>query len=928
MLVGREAECRVIGRVLEQAKRGASGTLVVRGEPGAGKTALLRYAVERGRDMTLLTARGVEADSELAFAGLSDLFQPVLDRLDELPPPQAEALAGALALGPRPPGDGFTIAAATLSMLAGAAETRPVLAAVDDVQWLDAPSRSALLFAARRLDADAVALLFAVRDEEADPFQRAALPELVVDSLDREAAALLLARSLSTPLSAEVVGRLFRATRGNPLALLEIAALLSEGQLAGTEALGEELPHAALVERAFLRRVANLPAEAQRALVLAAASESGELRELAPAARALGVDLEILEHAEVPEIVRTEDLRLEFRNPLLRSAVYHAAPAEGRRAAHRALADAIGASGPRAKERRAWHLAAAASAPDEAVARMLEESAKAARERGGHAAAASGFERAARMTPDDERAAERLLEAATDRFLAGEAERALAILDQGLDSSLDPERRLRIQHLRGRVEMARGRGRFASELLLAEASRAEESDLGRASLMLTDACAAAIMSGDVKLGVEIAARARSAAKGQGRPIEITANLMLGWALILHGEARRGMPLLPRYESVLAEVEPLAPTVQFFANVLIWLEKYGSATDLLERVHEAALAASSPSLLVPVTLTRAELEFRTGKWALAHASAWKSVRFARDTGGAMHFNLPYLARIEAARGLESDCRAHAGEALEMAERYEIGSTFCQAHAALGLLELGLAHHDEATEHLEKVERFTEDHEQREPIVMQQTPDFIEACAHAGRTTEARDALIRLERHASATGRKWTLATAARCRGLFTDDFEAEFDDALGWHDRTPTPFERARTELCYGERLRRSRHTTEARERLHSALATFERLGAVPWAQRAEVELGATGERRRRGLAAHWELTPQEIEVATIVARGATNREAGAALFLSPKTIEAHLGRIYRKMRIRSRTELAHLLGERGQAEPGGGPRAQNGSPDT
>src|SRR5204862_496381 len=265
MLVGREAECRLIGRVLEQAKRGASGTLVVRGEPGAGKTALLRYAVERGRDMTLLTARGVEADSELAFAGLSDLFRPILDRLEELPPPQAEALAGALALGPRPPGDGFTVAAATLSMLAGAAETRPVLAAVDDVQWLDAPSCSALLFAA---------------------------------------------------------------------------------------------------------------------------SESGELRELGPAARALGVELEILEHAEVPEIVRTDDLRLEFRNPLLRSAVYHAAPAEGRRSAHRALADAIGAGGPRAKERRAWHLAAAASAPDEAVARMVEESAKAARERGGHAAAA------------------------------------------------------------------------------------------------------------------------------------------------------------------------------------------------------------------------------------------------------------------------------------------------------------------------------------------------------------------------------------------------------------------------------------------------------------------------------------------------------------------------------------------------------------
>jgi DNA-binding CsgD family transcriptional regulator len=905
-----------------------SGVLVVRGEPGVGKTALLRYAVDRAGGMTLLSATGVEADSELAFAGLSDLFRPVLDRLDELPTPQAEALAGALALGPRPPGDPFTISAATLSMLAGAAEAQPVLAVVDDVQWLDASSRAALLFAARRLDADAVALLFAVGEGQADPFEHRALPELVVGSLDRDAARLLLEDSLSSPVSAEVAGRLFEATKGNPLALLEIAALLSEGELAGTEALGEELPVAALVERAFLQRVVHLPQATRRALALAAASDSGDMRELAPAARTLGVELEVLEHAEAPEIVRIDDLRLEFRHPLLRSAVYHAAPADARRAAHRALADAIADGGPRARDRRAWHLAAAATVPDEAVARMLEETANAARERGGHAAAATAFERAARLTPDDERGAERRLEAALDRHLAGEPERALALLGQALDLSVVPERRLRIQHLRGRVEMARGRGRLASELLLAEASRAEANDPGLASLMLTDACAAALMGGAVKVGVEIAERAHALAKGEGRRVEIAATMMLGWALILHGEAGRGTTLLPRRESVLAELEAITPTVQFFGNVLIWLEEYESASHLLERMHEAAWAASSPSLLVPVTLTRAELEFRTGNWRLAHASASESVRLTRDTGGPMHFSLPYLARIEAARGLEADCRAHAGETLEIAERHEIGSTFCYAHAALGLLELGLGKHDEAIEHLEKVEQFTEEHEMREPNVMQHTPDFIEACVHAGRIPEARDALAGFERQASATERTWTLATAARCRGLVADadDFEAQFDDALAWHHRTPTPFERARTELCYGERLRRSRRTTQARERLRSALTTFERLGAAPWAQRAEVELRATGEHRRRGLAAHWELTPQEIEVAAIVARGATNREAAAALFVSPKTIEAHLGRIYRKVGIRSRTELANLLGERGPAGSGGRPRAPSGSP--
>jgi DNA-binding CsgD family transcriptional regulator len=912
MLVGREAECRVIDRLLDQASRGVSGTLVVRGEPGAGKTALLRCAIERAGDMTVLSARGVEADSELAFAGLSDLLRPVLDHLDKLPPPQADALAGALALGPRPPGDPFTISAATLSMLGVAAEVRPVLVVVDDAQWLDASSRAALLFAARRLDADAVALLLAVGEAEADPFEQGALPELVVGGLERGAATLLLAGSLTSPVSGEIAERLFRATQGNPLALLEIAALLSEDQLAGLEALGDELPAAALVERAFLRRAAHLPEETRRALVLAAASDSGEMSELARAASALGLELAALEQAEAPDIVRIDDLRIEFRHPLLRSAVYHAAPGEARRAAHRALAGAIGGGGPRAVDRRAWHLAAAAIAPDEAVARMLEETAHAARERGGHAAAASAFERAARLTPDDERGAGRLFEAAIDRHLAGEPERALVVLDRALGASPDPQRRLQIQHLRGRVEIARGRSRSACELLLAEASGAEAKDPGRASLMLSDACAAAMMGGAVGVGVEIAERAHSLAKGQGGPVEIAARLMLGWALIVHGEAPRGTSLLPRHESALAEVEALAPTVQLFGTVLIWLEEYESAAHLLERMREAGWSASSPSLLAPVTLTRAELEFRTGNWPLAYASAWESLRLARDTGGLLHYSLPVLARIEAARGLEDDCRAHAAEALEIAERHKLGSTFCYARSALGLLELGLGNHDEAIEHLERVERLTEHHEMREPIVLQQTPDLIEAYVRAGRTTEARDALAHFERQARATGRTWTFAAAARCRGLVADadDLEAEFDDALTRHERTPTPFELARTELCYGERLRRSFGTTEARKRLRSALATFDRLGAAPWAERARVELGATGERRRRGQARQWELTPQEMQVAAIVARGATNREASAALFLSPKTIEAHLSRIYRKLGIRSRTELAHLLGER------------------
>jgi class 3 adenylate cyclase/DNA-binding CsgD family transcriptional regulator len=919
-LIGREEETALIAALLEEARSGRSRALLVQGEAGIGKSALLRYAVGQAGGMIVLRARGVESESELAFAALGDLFLPALDHLIQLPEPQAAALASALGLRPPVAGDRFTICAGTLNLLAAVAEVAPVLAVVDDAQWLDTSSAEALLFAARRLESEGVALLLAVREGEAGAFSGSGLDQLVLTGLGHEHAHELLRRRLRNEPAPEVAERLVRGTQGNPLALVEIPGLLSPEQLAGSEPMDEPLPAAPAVERAFLRQIEALHEEARQALVVAAASESGRLDVIEAALEALDLDPQALDPAEASGLISVGRDGIEFRHPLLRAAVYHAAPGRARRDAHEALAKA--AAGGQA-DRRAWHLAAAAQELDDEVASALEQAALEARERGGHAEAALALERAARLTADEGEQGRRLFQAADATRIAGRANRALELLEGALLSTRDPRTRAGIQHLRGAVQMWVGAPKDAHGLLVEEASRLGELDPGKAARMLTDASWACLMGTDIRAGLDTAERAHAAAEKASSTTQIHAAAVLGVALLLNGRSREALPLLERFGPLLESTDfSRVRRLITPAQVLTWLEEYDLARRLFTQMIDAARGQSALGYLAYPLAGLSELDFRTGNWAAAYAGAAEAVRIAEETGQhVMHaFGLVCLARVEAAQGREGDCRAHSALSNKIAP-VEIDAVAAYALSTLGLLELGLGRSDDATSHLELLARQVRKRGLGEPAVIQWAPDLIEAYTRTGRAEEAALELEAFEQQAGETQRNWALATAARCRGLLAsdDEFEESFVHALQLHAGTPTPFEHARTELCYGERLRRSRRRTDARKPLRSALETFERLGAVPWAERARIELTASGETAGRHTpSASNQLTPQELQVALVVGQGATNREAGVALFLSPKTIEAHLGRIYRKLNVHSRTELARLLAGEGalsQATP-------------
>jgi len=922
MLFGRTRECEQLDRMIDDSRAGKSGALVLRGEAGIGKTALCTYATGRAGDITVLAARGAPTESELAFSGLADLLRPVLDLRSELPDPQGAALASALAIGAPLETSRFTIYAATLGLLAAAAANVPVLVVVDEAQWLDASSVEALLFATRRFESDGIAVIFAVRDGRPTLFDRAELPQLRLAPLEHEAALGLLVSRAKTPVAPEVSEALLRAAGGNPLVLTELPTLLSPDQLAGTVELHEELPTPLTVQRAFLRQVASLPKETQEALLVVAASGSRDLEPILRALDELGIDPHWLEPAERAAVVSATDGGLEFRHPLFRSAVYEAASEIARQATHRALA---GSGVPREEtERRAWHLAAAAPGSDEAAAEALDRAAIAARLRGGHAEASSAFERAAELSTEVAVRARRLREAAAEAWLVGRPDHARQLLAAALDSTDDPRLRARIQHRLGGIEIWQGSPIAAYSLLVEEASKIVELDPTRAARMLTDAAWASFVAGEVSSGLALAERACELAARTGGIAETLAKAVLGIALTLEGETERAIAMFGDYLTLVESIES-APSVLYQplrpdGQLLMWFEQYDRAREVLARTIDGARAGGALGALPYALSVSADLDFRTGNWAAAYASATEAVRVAHETHqiATLAFSLGCLARLDAAQGREEDCRSHSAQAHAIAAS-GVGAVTALAGSSMGMLELGIGRLDQALKELEPVARRTAEHGLREPGVIPWTPDLIETYVRLGRRDDAERTLADFERIALKTNRLWALAAVARCRGLVaTDDaFEGEFQRAFELHDKTPTPFERARTQLCYGERLRRAGRRSDAREPLRSAVETFERLGATPWSERARAELAASGATARpRDPYAPDRLTPQELQVAVLVARGATNKEAGAALFLSPKTIETHLGRVYRKLEIRSRTELAHLLGTQGDVAAG------------
>jgi DNA-binding CsgD family transcriptional regulator len=907
MFVGRERERARIDRLLQDARAGRSGALLLHGEAGIGKTALMRWAIGQATGMRVLRARGIETESDIPFAGLAELVTPLLDRLDAVPEVQARALRGALALGPATPHDRFTVPAGLLSLLAVAAEEQPVLVSIDDAQWLDEPSLEAFLFAGRRLGAEGIAMLGSLRDGtavagmEVPWLERLPVPPLA----DGEARELLDAERLAP----SVAERLVSTAAGNPLALLEIPRLLSDGQRAGREPLEEPLRPGTGVERAFRRALDALADDARRALLLAATAHTGRLEVIEAALRESGLEVEHLAAAEAARLIAIDEGELEFRHPLLRSTAYHAAGAAERRAAHAALA----AAAPEGSPERAWHLAAGAVAPDEQIAAALEAAALDARGRGAHATAARDFGRAAQLTPEDEPRARRLLEAATDATRSGEADRAFALLGEASRLATDPLLAADVQRMTGHVEMRRGSPLVANELLVAEAERVRSRDPRRAAGMFLEASVSHMITGDMHALVATAERARALATSADPAVELLATTVIGEAYLALGDVEQGEPLLSACEPYLLEGDPLAivEVVGMAAHASLWIEKFDRAQRILDHLIAAAREASAVSALIYPLAARSHLDFRLGRWAAARAEAAESVELAQDTGQLplLSHSLAALAHIEAAGGQEEDCRRHVTEGLALTARFQGDATATYMTAALGLLELGLGRIPEAIEVLEETQR-TADRLGMQPALVMSTPDLVEAYARAGRRDDAHALVDVFEARGRKTGARWPQAAVARLRALLAPDEEmrAGFEGALALHDGLPMPFERARTLLCFGERLRRARQRADAREPLKEALETFERLGARGWAERTRTELRATGEQQaRRTETAAEQLTPHELQIAVLVAQGMTNREAASALFLSPKTIEYHLGQIYRKLDVRGRAQLARLM---------------------
>ncbi|WP_217914842.1 AAA family ATPase [Miltoncostaea marina] len=912
MLIGRDAERARLRTLLEAARAGRGGVVVLRGEAGIGKTALLADLRARAGGFRVLAARGAESETGLAFAGLADLLRPVLDRIAGLPGAQRAALEAALALGPPAVPDRFAAYSAALGLLSGLARERPVLLVVDDAQWLDVPSREALLFCARRIGDDAVLLLAASREEPPEGAELAGLEELRPAPLDDDAARRLL-DAVEPDLAPAVRDELVRAAAGIPLALRELPRALTPGQRAGREPLPRTPPVGEALLRAYRARIESAGPAARRAALVAAVSEDGDLATVTAALEARGGDRDDLQAAEAAGLVGLEDDAVGAAHPLLRSALLQLAEPAERREAHRALAEAIGAE---RAEQRAWHLAEAAVAPDEAAAAALEQAAALAAARTGYAAAADALHRASRLGAPEAAGARRLA-AAQMAMAAGAFDRSTALLD-GVPGP-------QAAHLRGIVTMLAGRLDTAFGILVEGAARAAPSDPLTAASMLADAVLTRTMAGDCHAALHTARRAYTLAGERLEMAPAVAGYLAG-ALVLRGFARQARPVIERLDALTSDVDPTSPASHMMVVWATWRPWIGDFEQTAARVDawlDRGRAASSVGFLALPLVTSCELDFRMGRWPRALARGTEALAMLAETGqrAPLGYVMATLALVEAATGRTADAQRHAQEARALGRRDGVASVETYSAAALGFLALASGDPETARRELEPLRAHTTRWGLAEPAAVLWQPDLIESCARLGMRLEARRALATLAEQAHRTGGRWARAVTCRCRGLIDDDIDRHFGEALALHEDLPMPFERARTQLAYGARLRRAGRRLEARSRLEQALAAFEELGAQPWARQAREEMAAGGGRLRPRTAGapSDELSPRELQVALAVAEGATNREAAARLFLSEKTIERHLGSVYRKLGLRSRSELARRFARaEDQANAGSG----------
>ena len=897
---GRRGECDVLDRLLEAVRAGESRALVVRGEPGVGKTALLDYVVERASGARVVRAAGVQSEMELAFAGLHQLLAPMLDRLERLPGPQRDALQTVFGVGPGSAPDRFFVALAVLSLLSDVAEDQPLICVVDDEQWLDRASAQVLAFVARRLQADSVGLVFAARGAS-DEF--AGLPELMVEGLNEGDARALLELALPGPLDSRVRDQIVAETRGNPLALLELPQGLPPAELAGGFGFPDTVPLSGRIEQSFRRRLDALPVQTGRLLRLAAADPVGETLLVWRAAEQLGIRVQAATPAVEAGLIEF-GARVRFRHPLVRSAAYLSASLQERQELHRALAEATDPDGD--PDRRAWHRAHAAPGPDEKVASELERSAGRAQARGGLAAAAAFLERAATLTPEPARRAQRMLAAARAKRDAGAPDAALGLLVAVEAGPRDALRTAEVEHLRGQIALDQQHGDDAARLLLDAARRLEplNADLARETYLeaLVAGVAGEMNSPGGALVVAEAVRAAPPGRNPPRVVDVVLDAL---ALRYTGSFAMAAPALTRaLELLLAQV----------------------GTDEVGRWFW--LTGGRAGNIVAVELWDAE------SW---HALAARQVQFARETGALVHLqyalNLLAVTHVlagelnTAALMIEEDrliAEATGNPPVAYAETLlaawrgqeptapELGAAIPEDPRGRGLGRLvssvinnGLGRYDVARDAASRA--FERNQVGYGPLVVS---ELAEAASRTGDVATLTGALEWVSERTRAVPGEWVLGIEARIRALLSDGDVADklYRESIDHLGRTRVRVELARTHLLYGEWLRREHRRIDARKQLRTAYTMLDTMGIEAFAERARRELRATGETApKRTAETRDELTAQETQIARLARDGLSNPEIGARLFISRRTVEYHLHKVFTKLGISSRNQLHRAL---------------------
>jgi DNA-binding CsgD family transcriptional regulator len=905
-LLGRQTERETLDRLLDGAREERGAVLVLHGEAGVGKTRLLEYAPQAAEGFRTVCISGVEGEMELPFAAVQQLISPFAELTEHLPDPQREALDVAFGLSDGPAPDRFLVGLATLGVLSEAAEEHPLLALVDDAQWLDDSSAHALAFVARRLAAERIVLLFASR-RPGDLFD--GLPQLEVGPLGRVDSRTLLESALPTRLDERVLDRIVLETRGNPLALLELPRGLTPVQLAGGFGLPATKTMPANIEESFTRRLAGLPYGARRFLLLASADAVGDPALLWRAAQALEISESAVDTLEADGLLEVGP-RIVFRHPLVRSAVYGGAGVKERSAIHRALAQA---TDPRIDpDRRAWHLGQATSMPDEDVAAELEHSAGRAQARGGLSAGAAFLARAADLTPEARRRSQRLLAAAGAKRDAGDLEGALGLV-AGVDlGALDELGAGRVRLLEAQIALEQRHEADAGRLFLDAATRLQEVD----PLLARDAFLEAlggVLTNDVvveggALVVAAAARAAPPPPGEEGCVEV---LLHAYANRLIDGYASAAPLYARALGMVLDADPPADDVGPWLSLSSARDRNVLALELWDEealhvfaVGQVQLARNAGAL--------GHLEFALSFLARSHVVAGEmagaatlldeAALIAEATGNPKLVNAPLV--LAAWRGEEPE----AAGMIDANSEEAIRRRWTSNDYARAVLFNGLGRYEEARDAAWKAMK-------PDPIGYGTflIPELAEA---ASRTADGDllDYAVRwLGERTDVIESAWLDGVAARVRALTSDGDEAEqlYRDSIEHLSGTRLRPELARSRLLFGEWLRRERHRLDAREQLRAAFETFEGMGARAFANRAQRELVATGERaRKRTVETDDDLTPQETQIAGLAAGELTNREIAAQLFISPSTVEYHLRKVFRKLDVRSRTQLADRLGKR------------------